>query len=96
MALCVDGYRGDYRHDRLRYRSVGWGWVGTRLYRPLPKDILDELDYHNCRGPYVVRIAAGVNLRGGEGSHRRRHYPVQCRCYGASVDGSSWRLTNAT
>ena len=36
----------------------------------------------------------GVNLYDGEGEYCRRHHPVQCRCYGVSVDGL--RLTNAT
>ena len=38
--------------------------------------------------------AERVNLYGGEGLYRRRHHPVQCRCYGVSVDGLSWRLTD--
>ena len=39
-------------------------WAGNRPHRLLPRDILGELDYHNCRGPYDVEIVVGVNRYG--------------------------------
>ena len=76
---CVDGYRNDYRHHRLRYHSVDLEWADNRLLHLLLKDVLDALCFQNCLGPDDGGIVVGVNLYGDEDSCRRRHHPVQRR-----------------